>query len=350
MRLKNIPGIALVTVLVLALGACSWGLSATDTSADASSSSSSDESSTLTTKNVNYIGTVEELGVSIYQQGTHKLTLGDGSEVLLESSELNLDAYVGRRVEVHGSVEATVEAGGTIMHVGSVTVLDEASSSKARELPTGEGQFCGGFAAMQCPEGFICIDNPGDDCDPENGGADCGGICTAKSSSSSSAKTSVLSSSAVAVVSPSSSSSSSTSQAVTISASQSAMAGVMAKQKYDAPLWTQKYCTGYIGFCVPAHKNWYYKSFGATTATLWRVEFGLEAIEELGQGAIVLNLVSGTSASSGGVDGQLKTQGSDVVGFKDWTNGKHFEITADARLSAVVEYMLSHLVSYVPAE
>ncbi|KAK1750135.1 hypothetical protein QBC47DRAFT_353950 [Echria macrotheca] len=37
--------------------------------------------------------------------------------------------------------------------------------------------FCGGFAGFACKDGKICIDHPGDGCDPQNGGADCGGIC-----------------------------------------------------------------------------------------------------------------------------------------------------------------------------
>jgi hypothetical protein len=39
---------------------------------------------------------------------------------------------------------------------------------------------CGGFAGIQCPEGFECVDDPNDNCDPQNGGADCGGICKKK--------------------------------------------------------------------------------------------------------------------------------------------------------------------------
>lgn len=37
--------------------------------------------------------------------------------------------------------------------------------------------FCGGIAGFPCPTGFTCIDNPRDECDPQHGGADCGGIC-----------------------------------------------------------------------------------------------------------------------------------------------------------------------------
>ncbi|SFF37444.1 hypothetical protein SAMN02745121_08449, partial [Nannocystis exedens] len=37
--------------------------------------------------------------------------------------------------------------------------------------------FCGGFAGLACPEGQECVDIPDDDCDPQNGGADCLGVC-----------------------------------------------------------------------------------------------------------------------------------------------------------------------------
>ncbi|MFH1807941.1 MAG: hypothetical protein ABIJ09_04310 [Pseudomonadota bacterium] len=37
--------------------------------------------------------------------------------------------------------------------------------------------FCGGFAARPCAEGFLCVDDQADNCDPAHGGADCGGIC-----------------------------------------------------------------------------------------------------------------------------------------------------------------------------
>lgn len=36
---------------------------------------------------------------------------------------------------------------------------------------------CGGYGGIDCPEGEVCVDDPADDCDPNNGGADCIGIC-----------------------------------------------------------------------------------------------------------------------------------------------------------------------------
>jgi hypothetical protein len=41
----------------------------------------------------------------------------------------------------------------------------------------GTGPFCGGFAGIACPGAGSCVDDPSDDCDPERGGADCGGVC-----------------------------------------------------------------------------------------------------------------------------------------------------------------------------
>ncbi|TID16642.1 hypothetical protein E2P81_ATG12061 [Venturia nashicola] len=38
--------------------------------------------------------------------------------------------------------------------------------------------FCGGLAGIKCKEGNkICVDDPRDKCDPQNGGVDCGGVC-----------------------------------------------------------------------------------------------------------------------------------------------------------------------------
>ena len=40
------------------------------------------------------------------------------------------------------------------------------------------GPTCGGIAGKACPGMGRCVDNPNDSCDPQKGGADCGGICS----------------------------------------------------------------------------------------------------------------------------------------------------------------------------
>ncbi len=42
-----------------------------------------------------------------------------------------------------------------------------------------ENTSCGGFAGFPCAPGKVCIDAP-DSCDPDNGGADCPGMCVAQ--------------------------------------------------------------------------------------------------------------------------------------------------------------------------
>jgi hypothetical protein len=40
-----------------------------------------------------------------------------------------------------------------------------------------DAPFCGGFGNIQCPGSGTCAEDTTDGCDPNNGGADCGGVC-----------------------------------------------------------------------------------------------------------------------------------------------------------------------------
>eukprot|EP01084_Bolivina_argentea_P012059 22604_1 len=47
-----------------------------------------------------------------------------------------------------------------------------------RKSKCNQGECCGGFAGTACPDATqICVDDPFDSCDPDNGGADCTGSC-----------------------------------------------------------------------------------------------------------------------------------------------------------------------------
>jgi hypothetical protein len=59
-----------------------------------------------------------------------------------------------------------------------VLLVISALACEDSEGPTGDSQlFCGGVAGLQCPDGLVCIDDPTDDCDPNTGDVDCGGVC-----------------------------------------------------------------------------------------------------------------------------------------------------------------------------
>ncbi len=317
------------------------------------------------TRNVSYIGTVDEFGPSIMMEGTHKLSLSDGQFILLESTDANLslNSYLGKRVEVRGSVQPTVEGNGGIMRVEEVTILgDSAVVASSEHSSSRPSTMCGGIAALACTKGLVCIDDPNDSCDPLLGGADCSGICVpsvqldsekASSHSSSGASAGKEEKPLTPPVKPTSSSSIQSSDAVigeTTSQGAGASIEVISKQKNDSNLWTQKYCTSHRAFCISAHKNWYFKSFGATTTNLWHVEFSSGPIDELHTGPIVLNLVNGLSSTMNAKDGEVRSEGTDVIGFKDWTGDTHFELIADARLREAVSIMLRSIVPYSPAE
>lgn len=342
----------LLLASVLVLSSCSLFGGGTG-GGDASSSSSVSSVNFVPTPNVTYTGTVETMEASIYMEGTHRLSLTRGGFILLSAADqgMDLDRYIGMEVEVRGSVRPTVEGDAVHMQVTEVVVLDAMSSSAASE---NTDRFCGGIAGIACPAGQECVDDPSDTCDPENGGADCGGVCVPITEASSSSVAAVSSSTTITPRSSSSAPASVASSAISSSqppanANEESIV-LMASQDYSGSLWTQQYCTSHIAFCIPAHKNWYYKSFGATTNNLWHVEFDMQSVENLNQGPIVLNLVDSTVEAAGGVDGRLQTHGSQVIGYKAWTDDTHFELIADARLSAAVSYMLARITPYNPEE
>lgn len=54
----------------------------------------------------------------------------------------------------------------------------EADGGSAACVPDEPSVFCGGFAGFECPGLGLCEDSPDDGCNPEQGGADCGGYCS----------------------------------------------------------------------------------------------------------------------------------------------------------------------------
>lgn len=294
---------ALLLSSVLLLTACNFFAPSTQEPMEDEESSSS-SSVMEETDNVMYQGVLEPAGISIYMEGTHKLTLDDGRFILLQGDGVDLNEYLDEEVEVHGAIRPTVEGGGIIMRVESVVRVGESSSSSS-------------------------------------------------SDSSSSSSMSAESSSAAAVVPPASSSPAPVSSSPSAQTSseggdeRAIRAAAMAKADLSTANWTQQYCTGHMGFCMPVHKNWWFTSFGTTTSNLWHVEINNQVIEKIGDGPIRVQIVSGALSSN---DGQVVANGDDVVGYKSWTENRHFEIHAPASLRGAVEYLISHITAYTPTE
>lgn len=67
------------------------------------------------------VGLVEELGPSIYMEGSHKLTRDGALVCLLESKTVDLAAWVGKPARVEGNARPTTEGNQTIVAVTAIS-------------------------------------------------------------------------------------------------------------------------------------------------------------------------------------------------------------------------------------
>lgn len=268
------------------------------------------------TNNVTYQGTLQAAGASIFMEGTHKLVLEDERFIMLQSNDVDLNAFIGKKVEVLGAVRPTVEAGGMILRVEKVTSMEPSSSSSSAESQSSDSSVSSAISSATASSV----------------------VSVSSASSANTTSSSYMSSipSSAAAVSSAVPVAQSSAPAYEASTELSEKAAVMAKDKMDAGLWTQQYCTKTAGYCISIHKNWYYTSFGATSSTLWHLEVGPQEINNIGEGPLSVNIVSGATS----LDGQVKAEAGGVVGYKAWTDGRHFEIRGPANLQAAISYML----------
>lgn len=316
---------------LLTLAACSSSSSTvTESSSSSAESSSSESSSVRETPNVSYQGIVEPAGIGIAMQGTHQLHLSDGRIVLLESMDIDLNGYLGKKVGIFGATRPTVEGNGIIMRVNEVILLEEESSSSS-SMESLSSESLSTSSSMSSTEA-------------ESRASMTSSAASLAASSRNSAPP-VSSSKTSSSIAPSTAPSSQAGTTTDVSINLQAHVDAMAKDKMDAGNWTQQYCTAHIGFCIPIHRNWWFKSFGTTSSSLWHVEISNADIENLGDGPITVKLLSGSVDSKKATDGQVRVQGDSVIGFRAWGSNEHFEITAPLKLQAAVSYLTVHLTA-----
>lgn len=303
---------------VLILAACD-GQVPGDSTSDASASSSLSQSAASServireTKNVSYSGTIKPLGISIFMEGTHRLSLQDGRFILLESDSIDLNGYVDEQVDVLGSIRPTVESDAMIMRVESISLQDdETSESSSSSVDASQAQ--GDVSSSGSP---IVVEVSSARSEPlmvaENESDDRQGTGSSAPSTSS--------------------------ESADFLAHQKKMAG----ETFTPEQWTQEYCSAHIGFCVPVHRNWWYKSFGALSLHYWHLEMSAGPIEELHEGPLVVELDGESLQALDIEEGSIHTDGERVTGYRSWTNGRHFKIYADVSLRDAVEYITKNL-------
>lgn len=342
----------------------------------------------LITHNVTYTGLLEEGGATIYQEGSHRLMLSDGKMVILESAvdvSVPLALYVGKLVRVQGDVMPTVEAGGTLMKVREIAWIRREADAEGREAEVLR-VICGGAAGITCPTGEVCLlgeetgvcvieptsreaefipsasrggpreeegeemgEQPSSEAGSEAGSPDAmeeeEGAMDAEDSAGSSGSSPRApeldaqgsgAGSTSAVDSPGAASAPSSDSA-------DAKVTVMVEENVSAERWTQQYCSTHLSFCIPVHKNWYYKSFGATVSTLWHVEVGPGPIEQLGDGPLHIELKTGDLSGLGVAENAVTEVGGKVIGYRTWTENRHFEISAHPSLRDSVSHVTKGL-------
>ena len=290
-----------------------------------SSSPPFSDSSVSVSEEIAYRGVLLALEGAMPEEGTHRLSLGEGQYLLLQSDAVTLDMYLNEEVRVMGTVRETLRGDADIMRITRVeaVIADLSSlSSSSEDSSSSLGESSSSSVVSQVPS----------------------------SSSASSASSAIPSSSSSSSVASMASSAAASSQASEESSdasipTASAEATAMASANMDAAQWTQKYCTSHIGFCISVHKNWWYKSFGTTASHLWHVEVSSQEIDSLGQGPLQVNFESGP-LPGGVTNGSVVASGDLTIGYRAWTGDRHFQIVAPKVLREAVAYMTASLVTY----
>lgn len=334
--------ISLLSVFAIMLSGC--GLVEVEEEAppaeEVATSSKAAEPVQRETKNVTYQGKVVAGGMSIYQEGSHRLIIDGEKFILLESNTVDLNGYVGEQVTIKGALRPTVEAGGTIMRVQEISlneseddkeldeIIDDAPEAPEAEEVEEEEQPEEVSEAKEEP-----IEEPTPE--PSEGETEEKPVVEEEETvveTETEEPEEVEEASEEEVSEPSSYA---TPPAERIAA--------MAGQDFSAENWSQQYCTSHIGFCIPVHRNWWFKSFGATSSVLWHVELSSEPIENLGDGPIRIDLVAGSNSDA---DGTVSIEGSEVFGIKEWTFGRHFRVSAESSLQEAVQYIVDNFSEY----
>lgn len=310
------PFIVLVPVL-LALQGCSsfWPFG---DYADEQASSSSSSSSQETLSRFTDVSLQGMLGLQAGSTSVYELRTPGGSTFTLAAGTTNVSDYDGKEVQIAGSLEESLDGSVRLLTVKEITeVVSDVSSSS-------ESSSESSMIASSAMSSVISS-----------------AVSSALSSKASSApKSSAASSAAVSSVAVSSTGAGSTVQ----SPEWLARMKKMAKPR-GAETWTQQYCSSHIGVCFPVRSDYWYRSFGAAADTLWHVELNSEDIVNLGDGPLVVDLVSGRLEGELS-DGLVRESDGSVFGYRSWTGNRYFRVSAPSELRASVETITKGIAPY----
>ena len=310
------------------------------------------------TNNVSYVGTVRVF-TGDPTRGTHTLEIPDGTFIYLESESVDLNGYVDEEATLMGAVRPTEGEDSVLMRVEEIQLMESADADPI------EDQDPEAVEEEASEEEDPVVDTEVEDVVEEVlEGTEEVTSDTDSDEQAEEPEESLEEIEEVVVDDPTSEEANKLADEIGVEISEEVLpeepiaetplvapefsevanhiASAMAAEDLSTERWTQNYCSSHIGFCIPVHKNWWFKSFGNTTSYLWHVELSTEAIENLGDGGIVLHLVEGPLPTEAN-DGSVLTIDASVIGFKSWTDYKHFEVKAPIGAVEAVQYIVDNL-------
>jgi hypothetical protein len=249
---------------------------------------------------------------------SYVLALSTGVRIFLASDVVHLEEFIGANVRVSG--RTTVSADGSTVSM-DVATLDDLSIVPQDQQTSTSAMSSEASSAVQSSSVQSSVRT----------------VASSSSWAESSFPAKIASS-------PSSSSISSSSASSQVAATSKET--VMQKSTIEAQLFTQQYCSTNIGFCVSLHKHWYYQSFGRNVPpALWHVEVGPEPVENVGDGVLIISLLSG-DIPDGGSDMSVERSGDFVVVYRQWTNDRYFSVSAPSSLESAAKQVATSIAVY----
>lgn len=312
---RSLALLALPTVLVLQSCSSLWPFGDyADDEAMSSSSASSAETLTRYTD-------VSLQGTLMFQPGSatnYELRTPGGSVFALATGTTSYAEYEGKEVQIAGTLEESLDGSVRLLTVKEITEVVGEKSSSSEESSSSVASVSSAAVSS---------------------------FSASSKASAASSKASVASVVSSAPAAASSASAPSTGDGSSVHSEEWLARAKKMSRSRGPEAWTQQYCSSHIGFCFPVRSDFWYRSFGAAAGSLWHVEISSEDILNLGDGPLVVDLVTGRLEGDLS-DGLIREADGTVFGYRNWTNNRYMRVSAPSELYASVEIITKGIVPY----
>lgn len=129
--MKNWFKIILIIVSVFALTACG------DTVPDLEDRMADSSVETATS----YTGVIEAFDIDIYHDGTHQIKTEDGETIVIQSSVINLNNYIDKKVVISGAIQQLIDKKGRVFNVEEIAISGDSGNGEMGEYQNSKFGF-----------------------------------------------------------------------------------------------------------------------------------------------------------------------------------------------------------------